>query len=125
MYNVENIKAFLEQVEKDKSVIFDYKQVSNFERELYLFINNLLSKNYKYELKGMSEVHYDNLKRKVSLKEDDAVIIDTGFKLNSMITSRTTSFGYGSQTAKTIKSYKLDLFIENLKKFINLNNQNL
>ncbi|AOZ92906.1 hypothetical protein [Paenibacillus crassostreae] len=121
MRNVEKLNAFLEEVENEKSVIFDYKKVSSFEREIYMSIHNLLNKNYSYELKGMSTVHYDSLREEVPLEEKDVEIIETGFQLSSMITSRTTSFGYGSHTAKTIKNYKLDLFIEVLKKFIALN----
>jgi len=106
MRDIINIKTFLDEIESDKSIIFDYKKVSNFERELFLSTSTLLQRNYQYDLQGMTRVHYKKLKEEISSLDKYEELIETAFILSSMITARTTELGYGRSNDKKIIEIK-------------------
>ncbi|WP_416150821.1 hypothetical protein ACM26V_07600 [Salipaludibacillus sp. HK11] len=121
MRNLDNIRIFHEELEKDKSLIFDYARVSRFERELFLSIAEYINDKYEYELKGLTKKHYRKLVNEIDSEHGNLELIKEAFKLNSMITKRTISMGYGGYAEKKIvKNYKLNLFLKTLKHYIHL-----
>ena len=121
MRNLNNIKEFLNELENDKSIIFNYLKVSNFERELFLSISEYFTEYYNYELKGLTRSHYVKLLQVIEPKGNSKKLIEKAFSINSMITKRTVNMGYGGHSEmKVIKNYKLELFIFTLNEYISL-----
>lgn len=119
MRNIDILKSFYEEISNDKSMIFNYSKVSEFERNLFLSISNFINEKYDYQLKGLTKLHFNRLMNAVIIENDDNFLIQKAFKLNSMIAKRTVTMGYGGYAEKKIiKNYKLEKFIEDLKNYI-------
>ena len=119
MRSIEILISFFEEINKNKTLIFNYSMVSEFERHLFLSISNFINNKYNYQLKGLTKLHFNRLKNALDIESDDKKLIQCAFKLNSMIATRTITMGYGGNAEKKIiKNYKLDIFIEELKEYI-------
>lgn len=119
MGNIEVLKSFYEEISNDKTMIFNYSKVSDFERNLFISISSFINDKYHYQLKGLTELHFSRLKNAVDIQNDDITLIQNAFKLNSMIVKRTITMGYGRYSEKKIiKNYKLEIFIDDLKEYI-------
>ncbi|KGR91885.1 hypothetical protein CD30_02975 [Ureibacillus massiliensis 4400831 = CIP 108448 = CCUG 49529] len=119
MKNIDILKSFYEKISNDKSMIFNYSKVSEFERNLFISISNFINDKYGYQLKGLTKLHFSRLKNAIDIENDDKALIQNAFKLNSMIAKRTVTMGYGGYAEKKIiKNYKLEIFIEDLKEYI-------
>ncbi|MDQ0271924.1 hypothetical protein [Cytobacillus purgationiresistens] len=119
MKSIEILKSFYREINKDKTLIFNYSKVSEFERNLFISISNFINKKYNYQLKGLTKLHFHRLENAIDITSDDKILINRANKLNSMITTRTITMGYGGNAEKKIiKNYKLDIFIEALKEYI-------
>lgn len=120
MGSIEYLKLFYEEVHNDKSTIFNYSKVSEFERNLFISISKFLDEKYNYSLKGLTKLHYIRLNNAIRIKEEDIKLIREAFELNSMITKRNVTMGYGGgySEKKIIKNYKLESFLVDLKDYI-------
>lgn len=124
MRELDTLRKILEDIRENKTIIFDYEKVSNLERELFLSVNRLMKVKFDYELDGFNNTHLmkflDYLKRsKVDADEQVRDLITTGFILNSMITKRNLSLGYGeTDSHKVIENKNLVQFLETLEKYI-------
>ncbi|WP_342507318.1 hypothetical protein [Sporosarcina sp. FSL K6-2383] len=119
MKSIEILKSFYEEINKNKTLIFNYSKVSEFERNLFISISNFIYKKYNYQLKGLTKLHFSRLENAIDIVSDDKVLIDYAYKLNSMIATRTITMGYGGNAEKKIiKNHKLDKFIEELKEYV-------
>ena len=80
-----------------------------------------MNEKYAYNLKGLTKLHYVRLNNAITIKSEDMNLVRGAFKLNSMITKRTITMGYGGgySEKKVIKNYKLELFLGDLEDYIN------
>lgn len=120
MEAIEYLKAFYEEVHSDKSTIFNYSKVSEFERNLFISISKYLDEKYDYSLKGLTKLHYARLNKVIRIKDEDMKLVRGAFRLNSMITKRAVTMGYGGgySEKKVIKNYKLELFLMDLEDYL-------
>lgn len=51
MKSIEILKSFYEEINKNKTLIFNYSKVSEFERNLFISISNFIYKNITISLK--------------------------------------------------------------------------
>jgi ABC-type sulfate transport system substrate-binding protein len=118
MRNIDALKVFYDEINKDKTLIFNYQKVSGFERNLYLSISNFMKNNYGYQLKGLTKVHFKRLFEEVNIRDGDIGFVEYAFELHSMIGKRSITMGYGSYAKKIIKNHKLEAFIKHLRDYI-------
>jgi len=120
MDTIEYLKEFCEEVISDKTTIFNYSKVSEFERNLFISVSKFINDKYDYSLKGLTKLHYARLNKAIGIDKEDMKLVRGAFKLSSMITKRTITMGYGGGYAekKIIKNYKLELFLSDLEDYI-------
>lgn len=113
------LKTFYSKLSDDKSIIFDYLLVSEFERFLFLSVSNTIKNKYDYELKGLKRIHVQRVNSSVDLDKNDYELIKIAFRLNSILSKRSITMGYGNYSERKIaNNEKLSDFITILKDYI-------
>ncbi|UOO43802.1 hypothetical protein I0292_26505 (plasmid) [Priestia megaterium] len=133
MKKLDELKSFLEELKQDKATIFIFEKVSNFERELFISLRNILNEKYEYELMGLTGNHLVDFKesvrgKNVYIDEDIYTLITGGFNLFAMLTKRNISLGYGeseSTSTTVIENKNLISFIETLEEYIKIYEKSL
>lgn len=128
MKKLDELKSFLEELKQDKATIFIFEKVSNFERELFISLRNILNEKYEYELMGLTGNHLVDFKesvrgKSVYIDEDIYTLITGGFNLFAMLTKRNISLGYGESeptSTTVIENKNLISFIETLEEYIKI-----
>ncbi|PEF23146.1 hypothetical protein [Bacillus pseudomycoides] len=118
------MKKFLGELKTDNAVVFDLQKVSLFERELYLSIQSVLSKEYNIRLGGLTNRHHieflENLnKRNVLIDSDIKRLVDASFKIYDIIHKRNESLGYGpTKSENNVDNENVILLINSISSFI-------
>ncbi|TKI82197.1 hypothetical protein [Bacillus mycoides] len=128
MSKLEVLKGFLEELKNDKSVIFNFEKVSNFERMLFLSIQGVLNEKYNYNLDGLTNIHLMKFKanlqrRDIHLDKDINDVVTYAFGLYEVLMKRNLSLGYGaSELEEVTENENLGQFKETLERYIKVYN---
>lgn len=117
------MKKFLEELKTDNAVVFDLQKVSLFERELYLSIQSVLSKEYNIRLGGLTNRHHIEFlehldKRNVLIDSDIKRLVDASFKIYDIIHKRNESLGYGPTKSENVDNENVILLINSIRSYI-------
>ncbi|MED0903408.1 hypothetical protein [Bacillus nitratireducens] len=124
MEKLPEMKKFLEELKTDNAVVFDLQKVSLFERELYLSIQSVLSKEYNIRLGGLTNRHHieflENLNnRNVVIESDIKRLVDASFKIYDIICKRNESLGYGPTKSKNnVDNENVILLVNSISSYI-------
>jgi hypothetical protein len=126
MKRLKNIELFLQELNDDRSIVFNFEKISSVERELFLSIQGVINEKYNYHLDGMTTIHRRRLiehinKRNLIIGASMEKLIKLGFDLYVMFSERNLKLGYDdTQPNKDIRNEDFKKFVKYIQDYISV-----